>query len=292
MRQCWVDKIGYAAYQALQENTSGMVIGVTSRGLFLLLGGDQILFLTQEPHLSPLTATLQKAGCSLSVVQTRDRVEVLENLIRIGGGMDVFINEAVIWQPPLPQRDELIHGDVVGRVIEVARRLLDIKGEVGWAGYLAYLTGPRDAPPPGEFLLIDRQVNFLHVAMFSERVENVRTALKPFFGLGRGLTPSGDDFIIGMTLVLSRWPQVVRFHPNLGDLLEGIVGDAHAQTTRISQAMIASAAQGYADERLMYAIDGIITGNLSAEECAGLLAGYGGSSGVDALVGVSALFII
>ncbi len=292
MRKYWADQIGYWAYQSLQMFSSGLVVGITSRGLFLLLGGEQVVFLSNESHLSPLTVTLQPGGGDWKDVNLRDSVAVYENKFRIAGAVEISIAEARVWQPSLLQLQAINPPEgVPERLSAVAHRLLELKGEVGWGGFLAHLLDCREQPPGEEILVIEQHINALRVAMFSERVERVRMALKPFFGLGRGLTPSGDDFIIGMILVLSRWPRSVNFHPNLGELLDGIVSDAQLQTTRISQAMITCAAHGYADERLLDAIDGIITGGKSMDECAELLASYGGSSGVDALVGIASLFL-
>ncbi len=292
MKKYWVDQIGYWAYQSLQENERGLVIGVTSRGLFLLLGGEQVVFLSHEPELSPLTITLHPGECDFEDVNLRDTITLDEGTIRIGRVIEISVCEAKIWQPSLFHVEDLQLEGLRDRIKAVARRLIELKGEVGWAAFLTYLVGTRAQPPPLEFQTLERQVNDLHVAMFSERVEQVRTALKPFYGLGRGLTPSGDDFIIGLVLIVSRWPDAVSFHPELTDLLEGIVSDAQLQTTRISQALITCAARGYADERLLGAVDGIVTGHKSVEECAALLASYGGSSGIDALVGIASLFII
>jgi hypothetical protein len=41
------------------------------------------------------------------------------------------------------------------------------------------------------------------------------------------------------------------------------------------------------DERLILALDGIITGNIEPEFCVNLLAGWGNTSGFDSLIGMA-----
>jgi hypothetical protein len=58
------------------------------------------------------------------------------------------------------------------------------------------------------------------------------------------------------------------------------------KTTTVSANLIDCAARGQADERLIRALDGIETGELSALECAHALGSWGNTSGLDALIGM------
>jgi hypothetical protein len=59
----------------------------------------------------------------------------------------------------------------------------------------------------------------------------------------------------------------------------------------LSANLIECAAQGQANERLILSLDGMITGVPDAERCAGLLAGWGNTSGLDALVGMGVVIV-
>jgi hypothetical protein len=55
----------------------------------------------------------------------------------------------------------------------------------------------------------------------------------------------------------------------------------------LSANLIECAASGKADERLIDALDGIMTGSPGPEECATLLLSWGNSSGGDSLAGMA-----
>jgi hypothetical protein len=69
-------------------------------------------------------------------------------------------------------------------------------------------------------------------------------------------------------------------------LSQELVSAAYRQTTLLSANLIACAADEQADERLMEALDGIFTGQVSPEHCVNLILSWGDSSGVGALTGM------
>jgi hypothetical protein len=116
--------------------------------------------------------------------------------------------------------------------------------------------------------------------------------LLPLLGKGTGLTPAGDDVILGCLLALSRWGQVFSTSLDIRELGKSLIEQAYHRTTLLSANLIECAAGGQADERLVQALDGIITGQLSAEYCADLLLGWGHSSGLAALSGMGVTFML
>jgi len=114
------------------------------------------------------------------------------------------------------------------------------------------------------------------------------SALVAFIGKGQGLTPSGDDLVTGLLLAVNRWGS--RLFPGqemrLGRLNRAAIQVAHRNTTTLSANLIECAALGQADERLVTALDGIMTGKPEPSVCADLLLGWGSSSGSDALAGM------
>jgi hypothetical protein len=97
-------------------------------------------------------------------------------------------------------------------------------------------------------------------------------------GLGPGLTPSGDDVVIGFLLTLNRYGRCP--HNDL------IIKEARAHTTTLSANLIECAAHGLADERLIRVVDCIFTGNKDDRALDKML-GWGESSGLHALLGMS-----
>jgi hypothetical protein len=105
-------------------------------------------------------------------------------------------------------------------------------------------------------------------------------------GLGDGLTPAGDDLILGLLLILNRWGGVLAPGFDVRPLNRAAIDQARQKTTALSQSLIACAALGQADERLLLALDGIMTDQTDPPACAAQLAGWGSSSGAAALAGM------
>ena len=119
-------------------------------------------------------------------------------------------------------------------------------------------------------------------------------------GLGPGLTPLGDDFLLGVLLTLNRWGHLLPLpksnlqktnsesHPNdLVSYLNQIIQEkTRLKTTRISASLLFCAMEGAADERLLKVLDGLISGSaISQNELRNLLR-WGNSSGITVLAGM------
>jgi hypothetical protein len=118
--------------------------------------------------------------------------------------------------------------------------------------------------------------------------EEACAAIGPLIGLGPGLTPAGDDFLVGYLAGL--WSTAgsdtarLRFLASVGAWLS----EAASQTNVISQAYIQSAVRGHASEpiaRLAQRLDRAKTiDNVRAETEAALQIGH--SSGTDGVAGL------
>ncbi len=127
----------------------------------------------------------------------------------------------------------------------------------------------------------------LQLACETEEEHLIAQPLSAFLGLGKGLTPSGDDFVIGFLLGVNRWAHLLPGKLDVKQLNSRIIEQARSQTTTISLNLIECACAGHADERLILALDGIISGNIAPEVCVNLLAGWGNTSGFDSLTGMA-----
>lgn len=114
-------------------------------------------------------------------------------------------------------------------------------------------------------------------------IENVRALL----GRGRGLTPSGDDLVIGLLLTLNRLWRIGEGDAELQDLANRVATLAYGQTSTLSANLIECAASGFSDERLLRVLDAIFVGSPGETQAAEYLLDWGASSGLDALVGVT-----
>jgi len=113
----------------------------------------------------------------------------------------------------------------------------------------------------------------------------VVAALSALVGLGTGLTPAGDDFIVGYLAAL--WSRAYRDR-GIGALLRALavpVGRLSLHTNAISRQMLRDAVQGHFAQRLAEVVHSICGGGDVAGAAKRALK-VGHSSGADALCGL------
>ena len=114
---------------------------------------------------------------------------------------------------------------------------------------------------------------------------NISTATKlasRLAGLGQGLTPAGDDFIMGA--IYAAW--IIHPPEVAGKLGEEIAKSAAPLTTSLSAAWIRSAGRGEAGELWHHLFNALISGdNVSIQQSVANILAVGETSGADALSG-------
>jgi hypothetical protein len=103
-------------------------------------------------------------------------------------------------------------------------------------------------------------------------------AVRDLIGLGYGLTPSGDDFLIGTLATLDALEQT-NMHAALGRAVVAAAG----RTSPLSASFLRAAAAGHVGENLHAMVAAILTGDADAAVTAATRIGH--TSGWDALAG-------
>ena len=271
----------------LAQSEQGSIFGLTSRGLFLQLSSGWILFLSFKESQGPLSLTLLGDHSVLRNIKIGSPVIYSQNYLEFPDlELSISISDAVVWSP-LPPPSEILskehrlryldavyeileRGAPSSPILELFQNLLDRNLEHG-SHAPRYLT----------------KLRTLQLACETEAERLIVQSLSAFLGLGKGLTPSGDDFVIGFLLGINRWAYLLPGKLEIKKLNSRIIEQARSQTTTISLNLIECACAGQADERLVLALDGIISGNIAPEVCVNLLAGWGNTSGFDSLTGMA-----
>ncbi len=111
-------------------------------------------------------------------------------------------------------------------------------------------------------------------------------AVVQLLGCGEGLTPSGDDILVGVMAALYQ----LNYDQKLSLLARCIHTYAHTHTNQISQAHLLASCEGMAVEPLQQFITAIFSGDIASVETATeSLHHYGHRSGRDAMRGVMAV---
>ncbi len=239
-----VRAIGQVAGEIIEQEQEFRLLGISSRGLFMTCSA-RVLFLSNEAYRGPLTLNLE-GGSKEIQEQVGNTVRIQPERIWFpGSGLQISIAGAEVWSPAPRGRDILSEGDLRARFDEVAQFL-----------------------PPGDPVSAVESSAQIVQALQGDQIGRLVDLLLPLLGRGPGLTPAGDDFVLGFLLTLHRWGQAV--HPDFPfEVLSArIIPEAKSRTTTLSANLIECAARGQADERLIAGLDGLASGSPEADACA------------------------
>ncbi|MBP7688709.1 MAG: DUF2877 domain-containing protein [Thermoflexales bacterium] len=275
--------VGRLAAQVIDFGGEAKVIGVTSRGIFLALD-RRVLFVSVERWRGPLTITVD----SPLVCASGDNVRLSPTRL-IFPAFEVDLSTADVWQPltPLIARPLADQRDALK---QLASSVLARKTPTGFGVLLLYLLdfSEKQALSTNEAALLARLTQ-LRESIRQSDFDQAAELIESLLGLGRGLTPSGDDVTIGVLLGLKPW----RAQPSTSlrsaqaAFTQCVVESAYQRTTTLSANLIECAANGEADERLINVLTGLITGQSAVATCTEYVLDWGHSSGVDALIGLA-----
>ncbi|MEJ5314758.1 MULTISPECIES: DUF2877 domain-containing protein [Anaerolinea] len=282
------ESTGYAALKGLSFPATGRVTGSTSKGIFVLIPPQRVFFLSYESYRGPLTLNLTPRPAEPLPVYIGQEVHVEADEISLPTlNTHITLSEETLWLPPAPPANILPNEDLWASIKRLSESALYVHRGVGLVPMLAFIMDDPH-PPTIPAMLQSTIANILILKnLFTQPVEVSMSALTALMGTGRGLTPSGDDFIVGLMLLLSRMPGLNSLHDTIEALHRQVVEIAFEKTTALSANLIACACEGSADERLIRAVDGFLTGSLNEAGILHTLQEYGSSSGVDALTGIA-----
>jgi hypothetical protein len=185
------------------------------------------------------------------------------------------------WSPALPAAARLVPGPALARRVAGASR---IAADRARAGGLLGMANARSSDP---WLARARELIAAQlVALTNGDVEAASRTTAGLIGLGVGLTPSGDDFLVGLLAGLEAMS-----HPLRACVATTIV-EQSGRTTRIGAASLAHAARGAYAERLS---DVIVALRPEYDDASRSLStmidramAFGATSGADTLAGLFA----
>lgn len=283
-------EIGESAAICLEgQIQSGRISGVTSKGYFLTLENGQVLFLTSLPGSGPMIVRVVQEDLNHAALE-------IDQKFLIQPGSLISENKAIAfslspdtlrWSAP-PLSGELLP-DAQRRSLtqELATRLIKEKPEQGFSPFLVFL-----ARSDARLVHLGKDPVLDHLLRFSSSLkahqpDQVIQNSGKILGYGRGLTPSGDDFLIGCFLSLARWVLPAGWSwDEWKSCSDQILKDAGKKTNRISITLLECAAHGQADERLIRAVDYLFSGEADFVQTLNGLLEWGNSSGIDATAGM------
>ena len=280
--------IGNMAFASLSSEQEGFVLGSTSKGIFIKTSGKWINFISIEPFRGPLTITLQNSGQSLPRIAPQMPVQISLRILNFpDAGVEISTQNSILWQSPIPLGRPLPESERKERLNKSARKILFTKKGTGLTSLIPFLLELPDSlhPTPQARSSLDRNIILLHERMQRTTQLPTSNSVISLLGAGEGLTPSGDDFVMGLLLALKRWGNVLFPGQDLQTLSKTVVDAAYKKTTLLSANLIECAALGQADERLIAALDWLMSDISPESSCLNDLLNWGNSSGSDVFVG-------
>jgi len=277
--------LGQFAKELLHRQGNAVSAGISSRGLYLRSPDDTILFLSFEKFRGPLTVNMNTKHAAMPEIKPDSPAFLSSIKITFPGeGVQINLENAEVWNASLP----------AGRLpAETSRSRLEstIKQTLRLTEKNEYQDLLNSVLPGNTIHIPDIPGFDLHLTQFLTSLEQSDPTrggkeLSGLLGLGPGLTPLGDDFILGAILTLNRWEGALIPIQKMEQLNKDLLKAAVNKTTALSASLLYCAIEGAADERLLAVLDLLFSGDESSPQVLDDLLKWGSSSGIAVLAGM------
>jgi hypothetical protein len=281
-----------------REGFAGSVLSVFAEVCNLVSDQDEVVALvSQRVGNGPLNIVLEGNGFLAKGLEVGLPVKGDGRGIRVGEALNnepyrVSLAGAEIWEPwlewdglnvdwpGLEANLAVLHDHLIAQApAESLACLLAANAAGGRSVESAYRKAAR------------RAIKGLLAALRVGNPQGIAAGAAALAGLGPGLTPAGDDFLLGLMAGLRTWPQFLTGKRlSVEEACQAIYGAAAGRTNLLSVALLRSAKEGMFGEAWHILLAALRQGK--AEEVRGAadrLLGFGGTSGADALSGFLAV---
>jgi len=222
-------------------------------------------------------------------------VSRVADLIVIGTNvLAVSIKEAALWESNLLFTNVLRMPRDIERNLMTLREVAVSSGKHSGLGQLIELSESdlsnedvTSKMEPIAQLALPRILRLLK-AIKSNNTQNLMESVTHLIGLGPGLTPAGDDLLIGLMLSMLYFAENLNVNTaRVHNVNSAIISCVHARTTSVSQEFLIQAAIGNAHEQILNLIEVLlIRESNDVEQVARTVLAIGGTSGTDTILGV------
>jgi len=265
-----VESVGYLVPRT---DFVGRIHSVFARACNIACHDTMLTLCAAGAGRGPTTLTLAHGASDLrELFQVGERVEFRDGCLR-SGRVEVRLADAPVWRPASPGvllPTARIQAHLVGVALALARR------------------------PQQHTSVIDREgaaaASALRDACGSLDVERAARQIERLVGWGEGLTPAGDDFLIGLLAGLDAFvqgePQRLQFRAALA----GVISALTPRTTPIAAHYLRLAVGGHCTEPLLRLRRALLCEDNDAVVEAALrnALAVGATSGADTVSGLSA----
>jgi hypothetical protein len=287
------NSLGYIARETISQNRTGEIFGVMSKGIYVKTSSRWLSFISCEPYCSPITINLNCDLIYLHQISSGMPVQISDGqMILPDARLIISAQNSDVWNPLPPPFPPLPKAECIQNLAYFASKTLTQKPSVGLSPLLPHFMPLLEFQKKLELNFLQNKILAIQPDLMNRNAAPIISSLCHCLGVGAGLTPSGDDFVTGLLLVLNRWKDVLWDRDDLDLINQSVVEAAYQKTTTLSANLIELASFGEGDERILKAIDWIMAGNADESSIVDDLVDWGSSSGVDILAGFTAAITI
>ena len=208
------------------------------------------------------------------------QIAIFHHGVLRGPGWSVALGDAPCWQPELMASGEPALLNALSHYATLARQLTEYCHQNPSESDLLLL-------PDMEQRGTGRNPPRVVQLALTDSPEQLAAEVTALIGYGRGLTPDGDDYLLGYMAALWPWRQ----RPALANhdaVLRGLIGSQLARTNDISRHYLARALAGHFSAPACQLISGlgVMACSTQVQAAALEMMRFGASSGVDCLAGM------
>lgn len=278
--------IGKVAAQSLKLASNFSIRGVTSRGIFTLLDDQTIVFLSRESFKGPLNVLFSWNSPALEQIDLQSKGQIIQNRFVFSSlELQIDCQETELWSatdiwnptnlPPLNYDNK--------NLVDFLR-FFQSHAENELVHSVLSSIDPAVPPHPDMDERYLQEIEQIDFALREGDIDAIQRSAYFFAGRGRGLTPSGDDFLLGVVYGLyCLQEKLTEEQINLAGPLVNLVKQ---RSTLISANLIEYAAAGEVDERLGAAFHAMVAPSERTQNALEALLSWGSSSGMDAAAGM------
>ena len=205
--------IGQVAYSRIERARKGVVHGVFDSAINILFHGKLVSLVTPSVERGPLNVVLQLPiwACRMSQLGVRagDEVSVKAHALKLGDRCWLSYRSAEIYSPITTFSHPVLPRSEIESNIEVTAKTALNFGKMAGLGQLLPLFQSNAAADTVHTKSLNifassalpRIVGFLHAIKLLNEDES-RASVRELIGLGPGLTPSSDDMLAALILLL------------------------------------------------------------------------------------------
>lgn len=240
-------------YERVQLSKIPMFIhSVFARTINIMIDHDLYTIASNQLDNAPSTIKIDLVSFEQFNFTSSDSITHMDSKINIADSLKIDLNTAIPWKSHLPQypSDEYR----LKNNLPFAMEFVIKHGKADWlrgesaGGMLFYDEMGR--------MLRERTTRLTDNFLFEDETTNVKRAMQ-LVGLGQGLTPSGDDFLVGMMLAFST---VENNFYNKQTWMSQVIKESKDKTNIISYSALKHAELGEARESIGLLLQALFDG--------------------------------